>query len=328
MTTDTILASPPPAMHDAGTPRSGGIRSALRSARAALQWRLLLWWALLLLLPTVVAALPVWQLLSASFDHSVYAPRLAGRLDMIAYADIVEAARGRYAPALGAGNVVALALTLLLSPLLSGMAVAAARAPRRLGCGTLLAAGAQEYPRLARMLVWSAIPLGIAALLGASAYRLAGAAAATALLQSDAERADRLALLATSVLLVVAHATVDIGRAVLAGDSRRSAGRRNAGRRTSAFAAWQRGCALLLRRPLALLGTYAAVTAIGLAAAGLLAFARLHVPALGMAGTAGAVVLAQLAVVVLGWMRAARLFALVALVGGPQSGGPKGACAA
>jgi hypothetical protein len=318
MTTDTILASPPPAMHDAGTPRSGGIRSALRSARAALQWRLLLWWALLLLLPTVVAALPVWQLLSASFDHSVYAPRLAGRLDMIAYADIVEAARGRYAPALGAGNVVALALTLLLSPLLSGMAVAAARAPRRLGCGTLLAAGAQEYPRLARMLVWSAIPLGIAALLGASAYRLAGAAAATALLQSDAERAARLALLATSVLLVVAHATVDIGRAVLAGDSRRR----------SAVAAWQRGCGLLLRRPLALLGTYAAVTAIGLAAAGLLAFARLHVPALGTAGTAGAVVLAQLVVVVLGWMRAARLFALVALIGLAQSVGPKDAGAA
>ena len=304
MTTDTILTSPSPAVHDAGTPRRGGIRSALRAARAALQWRLLLWWALLLLLPTVVAALPFWQMLSASFDHSVYAPRLAERLDMIAYADIVEAARERYAPALGAGSVVALALTLLLSPLLSGMAVAAARAPRRLGCGALLGAGAHEYPRLARMLVWSAIPLGIAALLGASAYRLAGKAAETALLQSDAEHAAHLALLATSALLVLAHATVDVGRAVLAAN----------GRRTSAIAAWQHGCGLLLRRPLALLGTYAAVTAVGLVAAGLLAFARTRVPALGTAGTVGAVVLAQLVVVVLGWMRAARLFALVVLV--------------
>jgi hypothetical protein len=38
------------------------------------------------------------------------------------------------------------------------------------------------------------------------------------------------------------------------------------------------------------------------------------VPALGTLGTIGAVVLAQLVVVVLGWMRAARLMALAALV--------------
>ena len=48
--------------------------------------------------------------------------------------------------------------------------------------------------------------------------------------------------------------------------------------------------------------------------AALLAVARLHVPALGGAGTVGAVLLAQLAVLVLGWMRSARLFAMMALV--------------
>jgi hypothetical protein len=48
--------------------------------------------------------------------------------------------------------------------------------------------------------------------------------------------------------------------------------------------------------------------------AALLAFARTRVPALGTAGTIAAVALAQLAVLVLGWMRAARLFALLALV--------------
>jgi len=291
MTTDTILAPAAPAAHTVGV-------------RTALQWRLLLWWALLLLLPTVVATLPLWQMLSASLDHSPYAARLAERLDMIAFADLVGAAKDGHAPALGAGGIVGLVLTLLLSPLLSGMAIAAARAQQAPGFGALPAAGMQWYPRLARMLAWSIVPLGVAGLLGAEAYRLAGKVAGTALLEADAQRAAHLALLATVALLVLAHATVDAGRAVLACDHRRR----------SAVAAWWRGCGLLLRRPLALLGTYVIVTAIGLVVAGLLAIARTRVPALGTPGTIGAVVLAQFVVLVLGWMRAARLFALMALV--------------
>jgi hypothetical protein len=304
MTTEPTLISPPPSTHDAGASRPGGVGAALRAARGALQWRLLLWWALLLLLPTAVAALPMWRLLSAGLDHSVYAARLAERLDMIAFADLVGAAREHYASALSAGGLVATALTLLLSPLLSGMAVAAARAPQPLGMGALLAAGAQAYPQLARMLVWAAVPLGGAVVLGAGAYGLADMVAETALREADAERAAHLALLATTVLLLLAHATVDVGRAVLAADRRR----------TSAVGAWLHGCDLLMRRPLALLGAYLAVTAIGLALAALLAFARTRVPALGPAGTIAAVALAQLVVLVLGWMRGARLFALAALV--------------
>ena len=298
MTTETILESPSLAR------RAAGLHGVLHAARAALQWRLLLWWAMLLLLPTVVAALPVWELLSASLDHSVYAARLAERLDMIAYADIMHAARDQYAPALGAGSLVALALTLLLSPLLAGMALAAARAPQPLASGALLAAGAQCYPRLARMLAWSIVPLGVAVMVGSSAHHLAGQVAETARLEADAERAAHLATLATVVLLLLAHATIDVGRAMLAADRRR----------TSAIGAWWRGCGHLARRPLALLGTWLGITAAGLALAAMLAFARVHVPALGTVGTAAAVVLAQLVVLVLGWMRMARLFALVALL--------------
>jgi hypothetical protein len=293
MTTDTTLAPPALAPH-----------GVLHAARAALQWRLLLWWAVLLLLPTIVAALPVWALLSASLDHAVHAAQLAERLEMIAYADIMHGARERYAPALGAGSGIALVLTLLLSPLLAGMALAAARAPQPLASGALLAAGAQAYPRMARMLAWSVVPLGAAGLLGSWAHHLAGKAAETALLETDAERAAHLATFATVVLLLLANATVDVGRAVLAADRRR----------TSAIGAWWRGCGLIARRPLALLGTYLGVTAAGLVVAALLAFARVHVPALGTAGTAGAVVLAQLVVLAIGWMRMARLFALTHVI--------------
>jgi hypothetical protein len=103
------------------------------------------------------------------------------------------------------------------------------------------------------------------------------------------------------VLLLLAHATVDGARALLGNDRRRR----------SAFLAWWHACKLLVRRPVALLGAYLVVSVIGLAAAALLALARAHLPALGAGGTLGALVLAQLLVLVLGWTRSARLFALM-----------------
>jgi hypothetical protein len=280
-----------------------GLKRALRAAGAALQWRLLLWWALLLLLPAMVAALPVWRMLSASLDQSVHAPQLASRLDMLAIADIGGIVQDRWSPAIGTGGMVALALTLLLSPLLSGMTIAAARAPGRLGMGALLAGGAQEYPRMLRTLLWAVVPLGIAGALGGAAFHAAGNSAANAILESDAGHATRIAALVAALVFVVLHATVDAGRALLGAERRRK----------SAVAAWWGGLKLLLRRPLALLGSYLVITVLGLGIAALLALARLQVPALGAGGTIGAILLAQLIVIVLGWMRSARLFALMAL---------------
>jgi hypothetical protein len=280
-----------------------GVRRALRAAGAALQWRLLLWWALLLLLPALAAALPVWRMLSANLDYSVHAARLAERLDMLALADIMGGAQERWGSAIGSGGLVALALALLVSPLLSGMTVAAARAPGRLGMSSLLAAGAQEYGRMLRMLLWAAIPLALTGMLAGALFSAAGRTAETAILESDARHAAHLAMAAAALLFVIVHATVDAGRALLATERRRK----------SVVVAWWGGVKLLLRRPLALLGSYVAITAIGLAIAALLALVRLRVPALGTGGTAGAFLLAELVVVVLGWMRCARLFALMAL---------------
>jgi len=280
-----------------------GVKRALRAAGAALQWRLLLWWVLLLLLPAMVAALPVWQMLSASLDQSVHAPQLAASLDMIAITDIMGSVQERWGPALGASGLVALALTLLLSPLLSGMTIVAARAPGRLGMSALLAGGAQEYARMLRTLLWAVVPLGIAGAIAGAIFHAAGDSAAKAILESDAGHATRVAALATALLLVMVHATVDAGRALLGSERRRK----------SAVVAWWGGVKLLLRRPLALLGSYLIITVIGLAVAAALALARVHVPALGLGGTVGAVLLAQLIVIVLAWMRSARLFALMAL---------------
>lgn len=280
-----------------------GVKRALRAAGAALQWRLLLWWALLLLLPAMVAALPVWQMLSASLDHSVHAPQLAASLDMLAITDIMGTVQERWGPAISTGSLVALALTLLLSPLLSGMTIVAARAPGRLGMTALLAGATQEYARMLRTLLWAVVPLAVAGAIAGAFFHAAGDSAAKAILESDARHASRVAAVATALLLVIVHATVDAGRALLGSERRRK----------SAVVAWWGGVKLLLRRPLALLGSYLIITALGLAIAAALALARMHVPALGTGGTLGAIVLAQLVVIVLGWMRSARLFALMAL---------------
>jgi hypothetical protein len=273
-----------------------------RAARGALQWRLLLLWAGCLLAPAVLMALPVWRLLGASFDYSVHSAALAHEVDLSSIADVMANA-GRGWPAFQFAALVALALTLLLSPLLSGMAMSAARAPQPPGFGALVAGGLQEYPRMARMLVVALIPLGIAAGLGSMALAAARRYGDAALLQSDADAVRALALLAVFLLLALAHATLDAGRAALALDRRRR----------SALGAWRDGCKLLLRRPLATLGVYLAVTLAGLAAAALLSLGRIHLAPAGAASFIGALALTQLIVMVLAWMRTARLFALIDL---------------
>jgi hypothetical protein len=304
MSTDQTLAPSSLAPQNAVVRRRHGMRPLFGAMRAALQWRLMLWWAVLLLLPTMAASLPIWQMLGANLDHSVYAAQLAERLDMIAIADLMSGARERFGAAIGVGSIVALVLTLLLSPLLAGMTVHAARATKRPGFIDLLAGGAQEYARMFRMLVWSVVPLAIAGILAGIAFKLAGKTAESAILESDAERASHLAMIAAAVVFALVHATIDAGRALLA----------NERRRRSAIVAWWGGVRLMLRRPLTLLGVYVLVTGAGLLLAGLLALARLHVPALGAGGTAAAFLLTQLAVLVLGWMRSARLFAMMAMV--------------
>lgn len=329
----------------------------LRPARAALQWRLLLLWAACLLAPAALMALPLWRLLAGSFDHSVHAATLAREVDLTALADVM-ANYGRSGAAFPLAAMEALVLTLLLSPLLSGMAVSAmsqlgspgkigvngevnrfstggagstvgsigtsgtggsvgttgtpatAGSARPLDMRALLVGGLREYPRMARMLIVAMMPLGLAAALGAWAMHVASDYGDTATLQSSSDAAGMAALLVLLLLLALAHSTLDAGRAVLALDSRRR----------SAFLAWWQGCKLVMRRPRAALATlalYLAITLAGLALAALLSVARIHLPPLGAAGLIGGFLLTQLIVMVLAWMRTARLFAMVELAKQP-----------
>ncbi len=273
-----------------------------RAARSALQWRLLLLWVLWMLIPSAILILPVWQTLGAQLDYSVHAAELARQLDMTVITDLM-AAHGKNAAAFNSAGLLALIATLLISPLLSGMAATAARAPETLGFRALTAGGLNEYPRMLRMLLWSVIPLGIAAALGGAALDAAGERASAAIVESSADMGGRLALALAVLLLALAHATLDAGRAELAIERRR----------TSAVKAWWSGCKLLFKRPLATFGVYLLISAAGLALVALLAVARINVSGASMLGFLGALLLVQLGVAVLGWMRSARLFALVDL---------------
>lgn len=274
-----------------------------RAARDALQWRLLLLWALLLLLPTLAATLPLWQMLGESLDYSIHAATLARALDLTAVADLMQVYK-RYDTAVGNGALSAVVLTLLLSPLLTGMTVSAARAPQRLSLRGLLGAGMLAYGRLLRMLIWSSVPLGVAFALGSAAAAPLRRLGENAVLESTAHNAGLAGTVVMAVLLLLAHATVDAGRAVLAADNRK----------TSAVRAWGEGVLLVWRHPVATLGSYAVLSLAGLVLAGLVALVRIRVAPIEGWSFFAALALTQLAVMAVAWMRSARLFALIALI--------------
>ena len=268
----------------------------------ALQWRLLLLWAGCLLIPTLLLAMPMWQMLGTGLDHAVHAPKLAQELDLATINDLLGM-HGKRSEAFNIAGLLAVLLALLISPLLSGFVATAARAASTPRFGELVAGGVREYPRMVRMLVWAVVPLGAAVGIGSAAMDAAGAYGATAVLASDAETASLAALLLMALLFSLAHATIDAGRAALAIERRRS----------SAFKAWWAGCKMLLKRPFATIGVYLLISIAGLALAALLGLARLNLPYMGMASFAGGIVLTLLVVMAIAWMRSARLFAMIDL---------------
>ena len=287
--------------HILATPRGG--LSVLKAALAdGLRWRVLLWWAIALAIPALTALLPIWGSLQSQF---AYSPRVAAIASMDDLPLLIEGLRGMREQLQGItlAGVVATAISLLLSPWLTGMVVASIRERGSLGMGELAHGGLSEYGRMLRMLLWSTVPMGIAIGIGAATFGVLGKQAEAAVLASEAERASNIGLGVLAVLALFAHATVEAGRGWLAADL---------GLR-SVIRAWWRGLKLVLRRPLATLSVYlgTAIAGYGLA----LAFAWLRTKT-GGPGTGGfivGVVVTQLMVAMLAYARIARLHGFAAL---------------
>lgn len=273
------------------------------AAGFALQWRLLLLWVIALAIPTLIMALPFWQIFGAALNYNVHAAELAQHLKLNAINDVM-AVLVQNKLLLQEASFTALLLTLLLSPFLSGMIITAARAPQPLTLGKLMHGGLSEYWRLARMLIWALIPFGVAGGIGAAAMHFAADYADQAILQSNAELVNNLALALLVLLLVLADAVVDAGRAQLI----------HFHARRSAFKAGLAGLMLVLRRPLSALGLYVLITLIGLLLAAVLGLLRINLHHVEAWGFIVALVLTQLIVISMAWLKAARIYALAAIV--------------
>jgi len=293
-------------MNMATSPR---FSSVLKDAvRFALQWRLLLIWMAVLLLPTALAVLPIWTMFAELFNHSIYASELAHRLDANSMLDVIYAATKNQL-ALNGGGIAGVVSALLLSPFLTGVAITAAKTGEALTLGQLMHGGMAEYWRLLRMLIIALVLLGVAIAVGGAVMNWATTYAGKAVLESSANLASRSALALTVVLFFIADATVDAGRAQFALSSKRR----------SAFKAWWRGVKFIVSRPFASLGAYLLLTLVGFALAALFGVLRINMPQVGALGFVAAFVVTQAIVAAMAWLRGARLFALVQLAKAAQA---------
>ncbi|WP_426688050.1 hypothetical protein [Rhodanobacter ginsengiterrae] len=270
----------------------------LRAPFAAMQWRLLLLWVVLLLLPTAVVSLPFWSALSGAIDHSIHAQAWATRFSGTMFSDAMSTLN--MSSWFNGIALLGVLLTALLSPFLNGMVIGTGRAGRTLGFSHLLQCGIVEYGRMFRLMLWSILPYVVMGALIGLAMHMADDAGDKAVLQSQADRTSHLALFVAGVLFVLAQSIVESSRAAFIADS----GLRSATR------ALGRGFMQLLRRPLSTLLSYLLISVIGYAIAMLIGIGRVHTPAVGAVGLVLAVLLAQLVVLAIGWVRVARLFAL------------------
>lgn len=275
------------------------LAAAMRAPLAAMQWRLLVLWVLLLLLPTAVVGLPLWRTLSALLDHSVHAQAWATHFSPLMFGDTMLTMSDSTGWLNGVG-LLSLLLTLLLSPFLNGMAIGSGRSGRVLGFSHLLQCGVVEYGRMFRLMLWAIVPYAVMAVLIGLAFKAVDRIDQKAVLESQVDSASHMALYVSLLLFVLAQAIVESGRAAFIAD----------GNLRSATRAFGRGFMQLLRRPFSTLFCYLLISLVGYAIALALGVGRLNTPAISVGGLVLAVLLAQLVVLVLGWVRVARLYAL------------------
>lgn len=284
--------------------QNAGLSGFLAALGAGLQWKLLLIWLLLMLLPVVVAAGPVGAALDSLLDHSVDAKAWAESFNALGMGDALFQLR-KYMPAIEAAAAAGLVVSLLLAPLLTAMVVTSVRSVRRPGFGELMHGGLREYWRMVRVGLWALVGWAVAIGLGALALHLVGKFAKTATLESQVDLWHHVAMAVLILLLVIAHAIAESSRAQFAADP-------NLG---SATRAWVRGLKLVFGHPLATFGMYLGVSIIGYLLVLTFGMLRMRAPTVGVGGTIMALVLAQLVVLSLAWMRTARIDALARVAG-------------
>lgn len=279
--------------------RRVSIGAVFRALFQAMQWRLLLLWILLMLIPAIVVALPLMRSLADMLSHSVHSSAWASGFDAVMFGDMV---RGLFdsSGALGGAFFAAVLITIVLSPLLNGMIVGAGRAGRALGFGQLLQAGVVEYGRMFRLMLWSLLPYILAVLAITAVSHVIDDKADDAVLESQVVATKHSLMWVMGLVAVVAQIIVESARAAFIAD----------GQLRSATVAIWRGLLQLLTRPLSSLFAFLLVSVIGFGIAFALGVLRANTTAAGGMNLLLAFLLSQLVVLSIGWTRTARLFSL------------------
>lgn len=273
-----------------------------RSLRRGLQWRLLLLFWASLALPSAIAALPVFAFVRAQLDHSTQAP-----VPWLDGATLIELLRqleeNGVAASIGWSAAAGALVTLTCSPFVAAALVAAARTDERLRIPRLLAGAGELYGRLLRTLLAGLLPLGLAGAAAAAILRAATRINERVVTETAANRNVAIASAAAAILVFVGHLVVDAGRAQFAA----------APDRRSALSAVWLGALLLVRRPARAFAIGLLGAALALGGAAILMTLRLHIAQASAWTIAGAWLLAQGALVAVGWGRAVRIFGLAEL---------------
>lgn len=285
------------------TQRPIGFGAFPRALAAALQWKLLLAWFLVTLVPALIVSRPLHAMLASLLDHSVHADAWAKGFHGLAMTDVMVDIGRHGMPVLSVAFVFGAVLTLLLSPFLTGMSVTALRSRLRPGFGDLMHGGLHEYWRLLRFLLWALALYTVVAMIGVFVFSLVSSYAEKAVLESSVLLRRHIADGVMIALFVLAQSMIEAGRGrIVAEPGRRSA--------TRAFLI---GIGTLFRRPLVTLGMFLGVSVLGYVLSLLLGMWRIRVVAYGGAGTALAALAVVLLVASMAWMRTARLAGMAAI---------------
>jgi hypothetical protein len=272
-----------------------------RAMRRALQWRLLLLSPIALLLASAATLFALGQFFGELFSRSPRWQEIASSIDSSVLTGMIKAFQTPAAAAIRPALQTSLVLALVFAPFLAGAALVVADSDARPRLRGLLSGAAALYPRLLRMQLAALIPLGVAGFLAGMVLSWASHVSDAVTSEGATHTSGRLALVVSILVVFVAQLVVDAGRARLAAEP---------ARRSAVVALWA-GVKLIVKRPLHALSLGAASTAVALLVAGLLLVVRQQITQSSGAAVLLAFLIAQLAVVAIGWGHAAKLCGLV-----------------
>jgi hypothetical protein len=268
------------------------------------QWRLLLIWWASLLMPAILAGMPLMAFFDRHLGHSTRATGLIARLDGSTLLALVRLlGENGSGQSIGFGLGGGLLVLLMSAPFAAGAAVTAAQTDETLNLQRLSAGAARLYGRMLRTLLCGLVPLALAGALTAGVFAIANHANEKLLNETTADRNWLFASVPAALALFVSQLLIDTARAQFAfDDSRRSA-----------VLAFLRAVRLLVKRPMRvmLIGLAGGLAAVVPAA--LIMALRLSLNQKSAFVVAIAWLLAQAAQLVVGWGRNTRLFALADL---------------